>query len=46
MPPMLRYVLLSLYLPVAIVAAFFEVERRRSLRALVVSLLVVFAVLA
>jgi hypothetical protein len=44
MPPMLRYVLLSLYLPVAVVAAFFEIERRRSLRALVVSLLVVFAV--
>jgi hypothetical protein len=42
-PPILRYLLLALFLPVALATAFFELERRRSLRFAVALLLALTA---
>ena len=44
-PPILRYGLLGLFLPIALVTAFFEVERRRDSCAVVALLLGLCAVL-
>jgi hypothetical protein len=38
-PPILRYALLALFLPIALVTAFFEVEQRRDARAVVALLI-------
>jgi hypothetical protein len=44
-PAILRYALLGLLLPISLVATFFEMERRRTLRAAVAFLLIVTAIL-
>ena len=44
-PAILRYALLAVFLPIALVTAFFEVETRRTWRAVVAVLLAVSAVL-
>ena len=44
-PAILRYALLGLLLPLSLVATFFEMERRRTLRAAVAFLLIVTAIL-
>ena len=45
LPPILRYALLALFLPIALVSAFFEAERRPGIKVAVACLLAIAAIL-